>query len=415
MERSSYQSHRNARLDSLTRTTEPNVTPMERSAPPSEIWTRPADSPPGAAKIPQVAPWVDQAEAASVAECFAANWLTEGPKADAFSDRLNALMGAPYGVFAPNGTMALVLGLLAVGVGPGDEVLVPDTTFAGSGSAVVMTGATPVFVEVNKDNFQIDVADAERRLTRMTRAIMPVHLFGMICDMDAVMAFARQYGLKVVEDAAQAVGVRYRGRHAGVFGDVGCFSFFADKTITTGEGGYVVTADQELYERLRLLRNQGRLDRGSFIHPALGFNFRITDMQAAVGLMQLEKLDTIIARKREILGQYMAALDGVGAVRFLTLQEGSGYVPFRVVLMAERAHDLMAFLNDSGVQTRSFFYPMHRQPCFAHLAADAPGRDAGFANADYGYDHGVCLPVFPTLSDQQVAYICDRVRAFYRG
>ncbi len=370
-------------------------------------------------RIPQVVPWLEEAERAAVSETVAANWITEGPKSAAFSARLNDLIGVEYGVFAPNGTLALALGLMALGVGPGDEVLVPDVTFIGSATAVLMVGATPVFVEVNRANFQIDAGHAEALVNQRTRAVMPVHLYGMCCDMDAVMAFARRHGLSVIEDAAQAVGVHYKGRHAGSIGDVGCFSFFADKTITTGEGGYVVCRDEAVYEALRLLRNQGRLDRGSFVHPAIGYNFRITDMQAAVGLAQLDKLDEIVARKLAIMEWYRHGLAGLEAISYLTLEPGSSYVPFRMVVLCDGARDLAQALEDAGVQSRSFFYPMHQQPCFDHLDRMAGGPltldDEAYPNAIHGYQHGLCLPIFPTLEEDAVGFICDVIRGHFQA
>jgi perosamine synthetase len=312
--------------------------------------------------IPQVFPWLGEEEQAAVLAAIAAGWITEGPRTAEFADQLNHLIGAPYGVFAPNGTLALVLGLLALGIGPGDEVLVPDTTFIASANAVCMVGATPAFVDVTLDNYQIDVGACERALTARTRAIMPVHLYGMVANMDAVLAFARAHDLLVIEDAAQAIAVRYRGQHAGTFGDVGCFSFFADKTITTGEGGYVVCRDDAVYERLRLLRNQGRIDRGSFIHPALGFNFRITDLQAALGLGQLRKLGAIIERKHTILGWYYERLCDVEQVQFLPVEPGSEFVPFRMVLLSERSHELMQYGARRGIQSRTFFSRLANLP-----------------------------------------------------
>lgn len=359
-------------------------------------------------KIPQLSPWLGDEEAAAASEAVKSVWITEGPKTKALGEKLNALTGSPYGVFAPNGTLALVLGLLALGIKAGDEVIIPDVTFIASANAVLMLGAVPVFAEVNRENFQIDVGACEALVTPKTKAIMPVHLYGMAANMNAVMDFAERHQLKVIEDAAQAIGVRYNGQHAGTFGDVGCFSFFADKTITMGEGGYVVCKDQKVYEELLYLRNQGRLERGSFIHPRVGFNFRITDIQAAIGLVQIGKLETIIEKKRMILGWYEQKLSGVSQVRFLSLEPGSTYVPFRVVLLVERAEELMKHLNAQEIQTRGFFYPLHRQPCFASL------MNAGsFPNADEGYEHGLCLPVFPTLTEEEVDYICQAIRTFY--
>jgi perosamine synthetase len=371
-----------------------------------------------AMKIPQVSPWLDDEAAEAVAGVIRDNWITEGPKSKEFSERLNALMGTPYGVFAPNGTLALVLGLLALGVGPGDEVLVPDVTFIGSATAVILAGAAPIWVDVDDREFQIDVRQTKRRVTPHTKAIMPVHLFGTACDMGALNQFARAHDLLVIEDAAQGVGVHWMNQHTGTMGDVGCFSFFADKTITTGEGGYVTCKDPEIHKRLLLLRNQGRLDRGSFIHPAVGYNFRMTDMQCALGLIQLKRLDRIVARKTELLERYRAGLAAVSEVRVLGAAPGANQVPFRCVLMAERAHDLMPHLERSGVQTRSFFYPLHRQPSLrewgeAHGLSRELFEDASFPNAVYGWDHGVCLPIHPTLTDAEVDFVCTSIAQFY--
>lgn len=367
--------------------------------------------------IPQVSPWLGEEEIEVAGHVIASGWITEGPYAAEFSARLNDFISTPYGVFAPNGTLALYMGLAALNIGPGDEVLVPDITFIASANAVILTGATPVFVEVNQYNYQLDVTICSHLVTEQTRAIMPVHLYGMTANMAEIMAFAREYSLLVIEDAAQAIGVRYRGQHAGTFGEVGCFSFFADKTITTGEGGYVVCHDREIYERLLLLRNQGRVDRGSFIHPAIGYNFRLTDIQAAIGLAQLNKIKVIVERKQAIMDWYRRKLQSVPQVNFLTVEPGSDFIPFRAILLCEHARRLMAYLIEHGIQVRTFFYPLHRQPCFAHLGRDEGGaldlRDTNYPNAVFGYEHGISLPIFPTLAEEQVGYICATIEDFY--
>jgi perosamine synthetase len=364
-------------------------------------------------------PWLGDEEYRAIAPCFETNWVTEGPKSREFHDRLLDLIGCRYAVFAPNGTLAIYLALRGLGIGPGDEVLVPDFTFIASANAVEMTGATPVFVQVNRDNFQIDVARAERWITPKTRAVMPVHIYGAVAEMNAVIAFSEQHNLAIVEDAAQAIDVRYDGQHAGTLGAVGTFSFFADKTITTGEGGLVVTNDEAIYDQLLYLRNQGRKNRGTFIHPEIGYNFRITDIQAAIGLVQLGKLPRIRERKLEILALYRERLEGLETfVRFFQPPGRSEFIPFRVPLICERANELMTFLEKHEIEPRTFFYPLHRQPCFAaFIAAQLGAEDEAsvFENAIYGYEHGVCLPVFPTLTDEQVEYVCATIRVFYES
>ncbi len=361
-------------------------------------------------KVNQFQPYIGNEEYEAIKSCFDINWITEGPKSKEFSEKLLKLMDANYGVFAQNGTIALYLGLRAIDVGPGDEVIVPNFTFIASANAVEMCGAKPVFVDINIEDLQINVNDCERVLTEKTKAIMPVHLFGLSANMDEVMKFANENNLKVIEDAAQAIGVTWGGKHCGTFGDVGSWSFFADKTITTGEGGYVNTDDEEIYNKMMYLRNQGRLNRGSFIHPEIGYNFRITDIHAAIGLVQLNKLDHIIGRKLELLQMYKDRLEGIDGLRIIEPNNSkSNHVPFRIVIMCEEpVEDLMKVFEENEIETRSVFYPLHKQPCYS-----GHGSDVDFPNSIYAYEHGVCLPSYPELEEEKVDYICNVIRKYY--
>jgi perosamine synthetase len=355
--------------------------------------------------IPQVLPDFGLKEMWAVVKTIKNNWVTEGPKCKEFSEKLNELMGVKYGVFAPNGTLALYLGLLALGIGPGDEVIVPNTTFIASANAVILTGAKPIFVDVSKRGYQLDVSKI--KLTENTKAIMPVHLYGSGCDMIEIMSFAEKNNLLVIEDAAQTIGVKYFNKHLGTFGDVGTFSFFADKTITTGEGAYVVCKDESVYNSLRMLRNQGRFNSGSFVHPGFGVNFRITDMQGALGCVQLDKLDSIIEKKKRIMKWYRKELLPAGG-EFYKRNYDADYVPFRIVIFHKQAQELMRHLELNGVQARSFFYPLHWQPCFNYKY-----KDSDFENSIYGYKHGVCLPIYTSLKKWQVKFICEKIRGFH--
>ena len=370
--------------------------------------------------IPQVRPFLGQDEADAASRAILENWITEGPRSAELSAALNAYISVPHGVFAPNGTLALALGLMALGIEAGDEVLIPDCTFIGSANAVIMLGAVPIFTDVDPVHYQIDLSDADRLVTARTKAVMPVHLYGTSCDMAAVMEFAARHGLKVIEDAAQSIGVTYAGRHVGGIGDVGCFSFFADKTMVMGEGGYVTCRDEAVFDRLRLLRNQGRFDRGSFIHPMIGFNFRITDIQAAIGLVQFRKLDRIIDSKAQVYRWYQEMLADMPQITMLGAEKSSNLVPFRCVLIARDAHGLMRHLDSRGIQTRGFFYPLHKQPCFDENSRWRQGtahppslEDAAYPNAISGFNNGVCLPIYPDLSRDEVAYIASEIRSFY--
>ena len=369
-------------------------------------------------KVLQFAPFVGDEEYAAIRDCFDSNWITEGPKSKLFVAKLRELMDVKHAALAPNGTLAIYLGLRAMNIGPGDEIIVPAFTFLGSASAVEMTGATPIFCDIDPATLQVRAEHFAARLTARTKAIMPVHIYGMTCDMSPIMELARQQGLLVIEDAAQAIGVRYNNQHAGTFGDVGTFSFFADKTITTGEGGLVVTNNERFADNLLYLRNQGRIDRGSFIHPRMGYNFRLTDLQAAIGLAQLAKLNEITRIKHELLAHYHAHLDNLPQVRFINVTPKSTYIPFRAAIYAERAPELIQYMEAHNIQTRTFFYPLHRQPAFGYLKQDSkyagPLEDRDFPGAVYAYENGVCLPSYPALPVEDLTYVCEQIKAFYQ-
>jgi perosamine synthetase len=371
-------------------------------------------------RVPQFMPYVGMEEYEAIKSCFENNWITEGPKAAEFSDKLLEIIGSKYGVFAPNGTLSLYLALRAMGIGPGDEVIVPDFTFIASANAVEMVGARPVFADVGCHDLQLRIDECERVRTDKTKAIMPVHIFGFAADMTEIMAYANEHDLMVIEDAAQALSINWEGKGCGSFGDTGSFSFFADKTLTTCEGGFVTTDDEEIYNKLLLLRNQGRLHRGTFEHPAIGYNFRMNDVQAAIGLAQLKKLPEIVRKKQINYVLYRDALADIEEIELLSPAEGvEPYVPFRVVLRTTQEKDpsrnLMGFMKMNGVEPRSFFYPLHLQPCF-DIWADDPRHDREhFGVSEHAYDSGVCLPSFAALTESQISYVCDVIKEFYRG
>jgi len=361
-------------------------------------------------KVKQFEPLIGEEEYRSIKDCFDNNWITEGPKSKEFLEELCHLIGVKYAVFAPNGTLALYLGLRSIGIRPGDEVIVPNFTFIASANAVEMAGGIPVLVDVNK-NMQIDIEKCENLVSNKTKAIMPVHIYGMSSNMDDVMKFANRHDLKVIEDAAQSIGVKWKEKHCGSFGDVGCFSFFADKTITTGEGGLVTTDDESVYKKLLYLRNQGRLNRGTFIHPEFGANFRITDIQAAIGLTQLKKLDYILKRKQWILHTYKDFLSDVDNVKILGPLEGSNHVPFRVCLISNfLSEGLMDHMKKNEIETRSFFYPIHKQPHYK----DRTHR-CEFSNSIFGYENGCCLPTSVNMSKEQIRYVCSSIEDYVKN
>ncbi len=367
-------------------------------------------------KVPQFMPYVDMEEYEAIKHCFEINWITEGPKAKEFCQQLCDLIGVKYGVFAPNGTLSLYLSLRAIGVGPGDEVIVPDFTFIASANAVEMVGATPVFVDVNQEDLQINVEDCKRVLSDKTKAIMPVHIYGFTSNMTEVMDFANENNLLVIEDAAQALGIKWDGKGCGSFGDIASFSFFADKTLTTGEGGFVCTNDEKIYEKLLYLRNQGRINRGTFVHPEIGYNFRMNDIQMAIGLTQMKKLPKIIELKQKNFKLYCDLLDDCEEVELLKpREEVSPFIPFRVVLRVNEpdACALMEFMKENGIETRTFFYPLHLQPCFEQWADDPRHHRDNFKVTEDAYKRGVCLPSFAALTEEEITYVCDAIKTYY--
>lgn len=360
-------------------------------------------------KVLQLEPFVGKEELQNLKQVIKNKWLTEGPFSKEFLDLIKEFTGSKYGVLTNNGTIALYLGLRALGIQEGDEVIVPDFTFNASGSSVVFTGARPVFIDVDENNLSIDVSQIEGKITSKTKAIMPVHIYGQSANLDPILEIAQQYSLKTIEDAAQGYGVFYKGKHVGTIGDVGIISFFADKTITTGEGGIILTNNAVIYENLRYLRNQGRLDSGTFIHPQLGMNFRVTDLQCAVGVAQLKKFKGIEAIKLSNYNSYKELLKGLEEVVFVDEVDYSNIVPFRAPIKANKLKDLIVYLEKNAIQTRGFFYPLHRQPCFSYL---------GYQPNDFPISNklnatGLCLPVHCSLKKNDIVYVCDKIKSFY--
>lgn len=361
-------------------------------------------------KIPQVCPYFTNDEIKEVVSSIKDAWVTEGPKSKKFVEEILKLTGAKYGVLAPNGTLSLYMALMVLGIKSGDEVIVSDFTMMASSSAIYLTGAKPVFVDVSISDLNMDPSLIEKHITSKTKAIMPVHIYGHSADMDAIMKIAKKHNLIVIEDACQGHGLFYKKKHVGTFGDVGCFSFFADKTITTGgEGGMVITNNKSLYEKLLYFRNHGRLNSGTFIHPRMGYNFRMTDLQCAVGLVQVKKFNEIKNKRLKNHSLYEKYLKGIKEIKIIGPHPYSNFVPFRVNIFAEKLPKLMEFLEKNGIQTRGMFYPLHKQPAYRIYKY----KDKNYPNSIYAYEHGISLPVYYTLKASQIKYICDTIKKFY--
>ena len=360
-------------------------------------------------KIPVYRPDLGGNEKAYVLECLESTWISsKGRFVEQFETAFAAHLGVGHATSVCNGTVALHLALLALGIGPGDEVIVPTLTYVASANAVAYTGAVPVFADAVPGSWQLDPADVARKLTPRTKAVMAVHLYGHPCDMDALQALCRAHRLFLVEDCAQAIGAAYKGRAAGGFGDVATFSFFGNKTITTGEGGMVVSGDRTIMERARHFKGQGLAAHREYWHDVVGYNYRMTNICAALGLAQLERVGAFVERKRQIAALYRRALRGAP----VTLQAESvdvAHAWWMVTLLCDDAADrdaLRRHLAARGIETRPVFYPVHTMPMYSQRFQRNPvAEDTAW--------RGVNLPSFPALSDAEVAAVCDAVHEWY--
>lgn len=354
--------------------------------------------------LPVYEPWIGREELARVARCVRSGWISSiGEGLAEFEQRFASICRRRFGVSCSNGTSALHLALAAFDIGPGDEVLVPALSFVATANAVRYTGAAPVFVDVDRRSWTIDVARIEAKITARTRAIVAVHLYGQPADMTAIAEIARRRGLRVVEDAAEAHGASVRGVPVGGLGDAGCFSFYGNKMITTGEGGIVVTDDRRLAKRLRLLRDHAMSPSRRYWHGEIGFNYRMTNLQAQVGLAQLDRLPRILARKRRIAAWYRQALAGV-PVELPPTVPGTENIHwmFSVVLPPSRRtpRDRVAReLWRRGFDSRPFFVPLPELP---------PYRTAEpFPVASLLSRRGLNLPSGPLLRRRQIRAVRD--------
>ena len=323
--------------------------------------------------IPVSEPELGDEELANVVSAVRSGWISSlGAFVVEFEREFAAYCGARHGIATSNGTTALHLALAAAGVGTGDEVLVPTLTFVATANAVRYCGAVPVFVDAEPDTWTMTTAALESRVTSRTRAIIPVHLYGHPCDMDAINAVARRHGLAVIEDAAEAHGAEYGGRRVGALGTIGCFSFYGNKIMTTGEGGMCLTNDAMLAERMRLLRDHGMDPKRHYWHDVIGFNYRMTNVQAAIGAAQVKKLPRFVDKKRQIAQWYREALAPLARAGRVQLAPEAAWARnafwmYSIVLTdPQTSRDgVRAAMKERGVDTRPFFHPVHTLPPYA--------------------------------------------------
>ena len=362
-------------------------------------------------KYPVYQPSLKGNERKYVNDCIDTNWLTwQGKYVKEFEQGFAKYIDVGYASATCNATVALHLALVALGIGPDDEVIVPTLTYVASVNSIVYCNAKPVFVDSLPDTWQIDPAEVRRKITPKTKAIMAVHIYGHPCDMDELQLIAKENNLYLIEDAAEAFGSKYKGQYTGTFGDVSIFSFFGNKTITTGEGGMIVTNNKTIYDRVELYKGQGLARYREYWHEVVGYNYRMTNMAAALGLAQLERADELISKKITLAKWYDEGLEGLP----LGLHHPVGNVVHTYWMYSiltknsDERTELRDLLKKNGIETRPVFHPVHTMPMYAENFQ--PFKTA----EDLGW-RGINLPSYPDLSRSDVEEICGVIRSFYES
>jgi perosamine synthetase len=356
-------------------------------------------------RINQMEPWIGAEEQEAVSRYLASGaWLTEFQQTREFETMIGAYIGSDKVSVMANGTVTLFASLMALGIGPGDEVIVPDYTMIASANAIELAGATPVFVDVAAENLCLDIGLTERAITRKTKAIMLVTLNGRAPDMRAFSELASRKGIHLVEDAAQSLGSFQGGKHLGTFGIIGSFSFSAPKIITTGQGGAVTTRDAQLFERMKKIKDFGRKAAGVDFHEDVGYNFKTSDVLSVIGIEQMKKLPWRVDRKKAIYARYEKNLAGVEQVSFLPTNL-TDVAPWFIDVLVPDPGALREALGKANIGSRPFYPAIHSQPAY--------GLTGSYPHAEHAAKHGLWLPSSSFLTDADIDRVCDMIRAFY--
>jgi perosamine synthetase len=362
-------------------------------------------------RIPVAAPALVGREREYVLDCIDSTWISSnGSYLQRFESAFAKFCGVRHAIACCNGTVAIHLALMAHGLTAGDEVIVPTLTYVATANPVLYCGARPVFVDSEPQTWNMDPERIEAAITPRTRGIIAVHLYGHPADMDPILDLAQRHGLWVIEDAAEAHGAQYKGRLAGSMGSLSTFSFYGNKIITTGEGGMVVTDDETMAAKVRQLRGQGQDPDRRYWFPILGFNYRMTNIEAAIGLAQLEQIDWHLSRRREIAGWYREELEEVEGIE-LSPQAPWALSAFWIacaVLDEQRfgpRDEVMSALAGTGIETRPFFYPLHTLPMYRSDVADTR-----FPIAEDLARRGLNLPSSATLTREEASFVCTNLR-----
>jgi perosamine synthetase len=354
-------------------------------------------------RIPIAQPELGAEELQNLTEAFKSGWVSsKGPFIEKFEQGFSRYIGTKYGVSTSNGTTALHLALVALGIGKGDKVLVPSLTFVAVANAVSYTGATPVFVDADPEYWCMDPSKIEAEIDEKTKAIIPVHLYGHPCEMEKIKSVADSHKLIIIEDCAEAHGAEYKGKKVGSFGCISCFSFYGNKIITTGEGGICLTDNEEIASKMRILRDHGMNPDKKYWHDIIGFNYRMTNLQAAIGVAQLSKIEFLINRKREIAAMYAKLLRDLPSITPAPEMPWakSVYWLYSILVEKKARNRIIDYLDKEGIETRPFFYPIPMLPPYRSSSART-------AVAEELSNSGLNLPSGFKLTNSQIEKIID--------
>lgn len=332
-------------------------------------------------------------------------WLTEFKKTREFEKMIAKFTGAKYCSVVSNGTVSLFVALNALEIGPGDEVIVPDITMAASPNAVILTGARPVFVDIEKESLCLDVAKTQKAITKKTKAVMHVSLNGRAGELGKLKKLCQKKKIYLVEDAAQSLGSYYQGKHLGRHGVIGSFSFSMPKIITTGQGGALITDDLGIYQKIKLIRDFGRRSGGEDFYQTVGWNFKFSDLQAVIGIEQIKKMPFRTQQKKKMFRLYQKLLSPIPQIKFVKMDLTETTPWFMDVLVPKR-EKLVAFLKENGIGSRPIYPALHAQPAY--------GVKGDFPIAVKVADEGLWLPSSLTLTENQIKYICQKIKEFYQ-
>lgn len=350
--------------------------------------------------IPIAEPSLKGNELKYITDAITSGWVSSNGKyVSMFEESFAKFCEVEYSISCSSGTAALHLALVALGIKEGDEVIIPDLTYISTANAVLYVGAKPILVDVDKSTWNIDVNKIEEKITKKTKAIIPVHLYGLPCNMKRIMEIAEKYDLKVIEDCAESLGSKVVSVHTGTLGDIGCFSFFGNKVITTGEGGMCITKNKELDKKMRSLRNQGMSSEKRYWHSSIGFNYRMTNLQGALGVAQLESLNLFLKKKIENAKLYTKLLKNI---KGLKIQSEEGNVYWMYCILSDKKDEIIKALNKESIETRPLFIPIHIMPHHNSNQRFPISQDLS--------NRGLSLPSSVNLKKEEIKRICKIIK-----